>query len=114
MKLIATLILVLSLLTRCGGVAPEDDGLLGGPVPQDTVLQQQACEKAGGRWGRGGAAGFFVCYRTTRDGGKSCRAATDCEGLCLSRSRSCAPVTPLFGCQSILDDNGQPETICID
>lgn len=84
-------------------------------MPQYAVLQQQACEKSGGRWGGGGAAGFFVCYKTTRDAlVKSCRAATDCEGLCLARSRSCVPVTPLFGCHSILDTNGQPETICID
>jgi len=114
MKLLAGVILALSLLARCGGEAPSDDGLLGGPVPQDTVMQQAACEKSGGRWGKGGMAGFFVCYRDTRDAGKSCKAATDCEGLCLARSRSCAPVTPLFGCQDILDRNGRPETICID
>ena len=114
MKLVASLLLVLSLLGRCGGAEPVNDNLLGGPVPQDSVRQQQDCEKDGGRWGRGGKADFFVCYRTTHDGGQSCSAGTDCDGFCLARSRTCAPVTPLFGCQDILTDNGQPGTICID
>ncbi|MCR8723667.1 hypothetical protein [Frigidibacter sp. ROC022] len=113
MKLILPLLLVLA-LNGCETKAPEDDGLLGGPVPADAAAQKEACEKSGGRWGRGGLGDFNVCYRNTRDGGKSCSAGSDCEGLCLARSRTCAPVIPLFGCQDILGDNGQPGTICID
>lgn len=114
MKLIAALAMILAMMNGCAGKAPKNYGLLGGPVPQDAVQQQNLCEKGGGRWGRGGAAGFFVCYKTTHDGGKSCKAGSECEGLCLARSRTCAPVTPLFGCQDILSDGGQQESICID
>ena len=50
----------------------------------------------------------------TRDGGKSCKRERDCEGLCLARSRTCAPIQPLFGCNDILQDNGVMVTLCID
>lgn len=113
MKLLASFLLVLA-LNGCDTGSPADTGLLGGPVPADAVAQRTACEKSGGRWGSGGHGDFNVCYRKTRDGGEACRAATDCEGLCLARSRSCAPVTPLFGCQDVLTENGQPGTICIE
>jgi hypothetical protein len=109
MRLAAALLTALALVA-CKPQAPAPVG----PVP-DTFRQEQAlCEKRGGRWGAGGAAAFFVCNETTRDGGKSCAAKADCEGLCLARSRSCAPVKPLFGCNEVLNSSGRAETICID
>ena len=72
-----------------------------------------ACEREGGRWGTALASGFFVCYRTPRDAGKSCRAASDCETHCLARSRTCAPIEPFYGCHEILTNSGLQATQCI-
>jgi hypothetical protein len=107
-KLVAALALIAA-LHACDRPPPAE-----GPVPQDYTEQQRRCEAQGGRWGQGGKDGFYVCYRRTRDGGQSCSRGTDCQGLCLSRSRTCAPVTPLFGCQDILQDNGDRGRICVD
>jgi len=110
MKLIAALVLLLAALTGCQPEEAPSEG----PVPGAFVQQQKACEDRGGRWGRGGVAGFYVCYETTRDAGRSCSAGTQCEGLCLARSRTCTPVQPLYGCHDILMDNGSRGAICID
>lgn len=85
------------------------------PAGQSLVsAREAACVAEGGRWGQGGAAGLFVCYRDTRDGGEACAASTDCQGLCLARSRTCAPVTPLFGCNDVLSANGVRNILCVD
>lgn len=76
--------------------------------------QRSLCEADGGRWGSGGKSGALVCYRTAPDAGQSCRADGDCAGLCLARSRTCAPVTPFFGCHEVLNSEGVPQTLCID
>ena len=39
---------------------------------------------------------------------------TDCDGMCLARSRTCSPIKPLFGCQDVLADNGTVGTVCVD
>lgn len=83
-------------------------------VPEaEKSAAQLACEKKKGRWSRAGKGGF-TCISKTRDGGKACRKATDCEGQCLARSLTCAPFKPLFGCNEILDDIGRRMTLCID
>jgi hypothetical protein len=74
---------------------------------------QIACERKKGIWSKAGKGGFS-CISKTRDAGKECRAAKDCEGLCLARSGTCAPFKPLFGCNEILDDMGRRMTLCID
>ncbi len=85
------------------------------PVGEALVAREQAaCEAEGGRWGAGGKGGVMLCYHDTKDAGRQCSAASDCEGFCLSRSRTCAPVRPLFGCNDILDGRGQPTKICVD
>lgn len=75
---------------------------------------QIACEKDGGTWARAGAGGGRACVRQTRDGGKQCNSKTDCQGECLARSRTCAPIRPLFGCNAVLMDNGAEVSLCID
>lgn len=83
------------------------------PPPPLKPASQIACEKTGGRFARAGNSTTFVCLRETRDGGKSCRRETDCEGLCLARSRSCSPITPVLGCQEILTQDGLRVTQCV-
>ena len=73
-----------------------------------------ACKAQGGFWGRVGDTAAFTCFRQTRDAGKSCRRQTDCETECLARSRTCAPITPLFGCNPVLQADGREVNLCID
>ena len=75
--------------------------------------EEAACRKDGGQWSKVGKGGR-ACLKATRDGGKSCTRGTQCEGLCLARSGSCAPIAPMFGCNEILQDDGQRVTLCID
>lgn len=76
--------------------------------------EQLACEAKGGIWSKTGASPLRTCLQPTRDAGKSCRKQSDCDGLCLARSRTCAPVKPLFGCNPILQDDGSEAVLCID
>ncbi|WP_155947107.1 hypothetical protein [Pseudorhodobacter ferrugineus] len=75
---------------------------------------QVACEKTGGNFVVIGRSGAMTCQKPTRDGGKQCKRESDCDGVCLARSNTCAPVKPLFGCQSILQDDGRRVELCID
>jgi len=104
----------LALLTSC---LPREDttgGGLPGYDPTGGEAPRAACEARGGTYARAGLAGGLVCVTPTPDAGKSCTSASACDGLCLARSRSCAPVKPLFGCNDILTDNGTAATLCID
>ncbi|AWB47937.1 hypothetical protein HYN69_04880 [Gemmobacter aquarius] len=76
--------------------------------------EQSACLAKGGIWSANGTSPLRTCVTRTRDAGKSCRKETDCDGLCLARSRTCAPVKPLFGCNPILQADGTEATLCID
>ncbi len=76
--------------------------------------EQSACAAKGGIWSATGASSLRSCLHPTRDAGKSCRKQGDCDGLCLARSRTCAPVKPLFGCNPILQQDGTEATLCID
>jgi hypothetical protein len=75
---------------------------------------QLACEKRKGVWSSDLSAKVSFCQSPTRDGGKMCQTSGDCEGYCLAKSFTCAPVTPLFGCQDILNENGRMLTQCIN
>lgn len=76
--------------------------------------EELACIKKGGTWSGAGFSGAKACVKLTRDGGKSCKREKDCEGYCLAKSKTCAPVTPMFGCNEIVQDNGMVVTLCID
>ncbi len=99
-----------------------------GPDPAATAVAEQkppaaakpkseshlACEKRGGNYVPLGKSGALTCQMPTRDAGKQCRKESDCDGVCLARSRTCAPAKPLFGCQSILQEDGVRVDLCID
>lgn len=75
--------------------------------------EEAACRKEGGSWSKVGKGGR-ACLKATRDSGKSCSSGRECEGLCLARSGTCAPLKPMFGCNEIFQDDGQKVTLCID
>lgn len=77
-----------------------------------TAEARLTCEKAGGSWAKTGS-GFSSCVWSTKDSGKRCTASSQCKGQCLARSGTCAPFTPLFGCNEILDDSGRRMTECL-
>lgn len=103
-------------------VAPKPEAAAVEPeVPAEPVVPEKPkspeeirCGKKGGSWLGAGKSGAQACVKPTRDGGRHCTKASDCEGLCLARSATCAPVQPLFGCNDILQDNGLQVTLCID
>ncbi len=70
------------------------------------------CEKSGGQWATVGTSGR-ICVFQTRDAGKICRKKSDCKGECLAQSGTCSPITPLMGCNSVLDDQGRTMTQCL-
>ncbi len=90
------------------GSGPPDIG------ENPVTAREAACLADGGRWGKGGKADLFVCYRITKDGGQRCESKNDCQGFCLARSQTCAPVTPMFGCNEVLGRSGARSTICVD
>ena len=92
---------------------PADTGLAGFD-PDAVETGRAACEAEGGTFAKAGLAQALICVMPTRDAGKICTSGTQCEGLCLARSGTCAPVTPLFGCNDIITDNGGMATLCID
>jgi len=108
--------LLLVALTACQPIAEPPPPETGLPGYDPNLLERQsaACAARGGRWGQGGIAGTFVCYETPDDANAPCASETQCSTICLARSRSCAPVTPFFGCHEVLTASGGAATICID
>lgn len=104
-------------VTVTGAVAATDVAAATGalPPPEGPMLAQQraACEREGGRLTPRGA-GLFVCLHQTSDAGRQCDSAASCEGACLARSRTCAPMRPLLGCQEVFTLPGRRETLCTD
>lgn len=87
------------------------------PEVIDPALQTPqaiACQRRGGNWSRIGEGNARACVRQTRDAGKRCDADKDCQGVCLARSGTCAPVDPLFGCNEVLQDDGRRMTLCLN
>jgi len=65
------------------------------------------------------------CQCPTRDGGKECSRAADCEGSCLVEGQTvdaCAPQAsgicserrPMIGCYCFLDAETQVHSVCVD
>lgn len=107
------LMLVLSVLGSCFDRGPEP--LPPGPVtPEQQADRQADCERRGGSFGSVGGSSLQVCFITPRDANRSCTSNSDCEGVCLARSRTCAPVIPLLGCNEVILDGGTVATECVD
>ena len=119
----------LDAITAAGRTGPADEAAKAKPrAPEEAAQTDEGpppaadpqspeevrCLKSGGLWATAGDTGAKTCVRRTRDGGKACSKQTQCEGLCLARSRSCAPITPMFGCNEILQADGREVTLCLD
>ena len=89
-----------------------------GPAPLPAVgekriaLETVACEKRGGELAIFG--GLTQCRVQPSDGGNACQTGRDCEGDCLGRSMTCAPISPLSGCNEIVTDGGARVTECVE
>ncbi|MBU2868488.1 hypothetical protein [Pacificibacter marinus] len=110
----------LAAIVALAACVPSDDTSqtqdygLAGYNPAAAAQAEQSCLARGGQYAVGGIAGLKVCFERPKDAGKSCSKSTDCDSQCLARSKSCAPVTPLFGCNAILDSSGREVTLCVD
>lgn len=103
-----------ALPTDPAGEAPEETPPTDAAVPVPPVLlspEALACGKAGGQWAKAGPGN--LCVKPTREGTKSCRKKSDCRGECLAQSGTCAPITPLMGCNEVLDAMGRRMTQCL-
>ena len=107
-------VLILGIVLVACDESTEASSDTGGDIPGILAPHRAACEKDGGRWGSVPGRDTFICYRQTRDANKHCESERDCEGLCLARSRTCAPQTPLFGCHEVLGSNGVRQTRCLE
>lgn len=93
-------------------VEPPPEAAVEAAPPQSPEAVK--CLKQGGLWAAAGKTGAKTCVKRTKDAGKSCTKETQCEGYCLARSRSCAPIKPMFGCNDILQADGREVTLCLD
>ena len=109
---LAALILGLA-LAGCKPAAPEPEPALPPVGAARAALEQTACEARDGRWVQRGGGGFF-CATQPADGGKSCRPGDECIGACLARSMTCAPITPLIGCNEVVTGSGLRVTECVE
>jgi hypothetical protein len=99
----------------------EDDPPTPAPEPEQTgpkrvdlnAAPRAKCTRRGGDFTRT-PAGLYVCVQRTRDANRSCSKASDCQGACLARSGTCAPVTPLIGCYEQITERGGMATVCVD
>lgn len=108
-------LLAISALAACQSDGGDEAAL----PPTPLQAAEEACVAAGGSFGRvpgapEDAPEVRICYREPDDANTGCSAATDCEGACLARSRTCAPVIPLLGCHQVLSSSGVEVEQCID
>lgn len=109
--------IVLCAIFALAGCQPEPevpDTGLAGYDPNLIKNAEAACIEDGGRFGKGGLGGSFICYQNMKDANQYCTSASDCEGVCLARSNTCSPVKPLFGCNEVLTRMGARTTLCLE
>ena len=86
-------------------------------APDPVVVRSPAeieCEGRRGRFVTASGTGARACQFTTRDAGSACTRGSECEGDCLARSMTCAPVRPLFGCNDVIEDDGRRVSLCLE
>ncbi len=111
MRTLPRLACALAVLALAACVEKPPAGPEGQPLGD---AERAECLMKGGKVGRGGLLPDEVCFLPEPDAGKACTNKTDCQGMCLADTRTCSPVTPMFGCFEFLDETGQKVGICID
>lgn len=112
-------------LSPIGGSPPSPAQPVPPPSPAPSIVappvqdepasaQEMACRNRGGIWGKAGRLNAMACFQQTKDGGASCSKESDCTTQCLARSRTCAPIWPIFGCSEVLQRDGRLVTLCLD
>lgn len=91
---------------------PREEAPEIGPEVADRA--EAACARDEGRWVPLGNSGTMICLRTPPDANKACTTQNDCSTQCLARSKTCAPVDPLFGCNDVIGRNGAVATLCVE
>ncbi len=111
LRQVLTVLLISVLLAGC-----QEDGAESSDAEIPELLNplRVECEKSGGRWGTVRGRDTYACFHQTRDANKSCDNESDCEGMCLARSRTCTPQIPLFGCHEVISSSGLRQTRCIE
>ncbi len=114
MRMTRFLMVVLVVLGACmpWAKAPEPTAQPGTAAFTDQL--RASCEARGGSFGNAPGDATKVCFITPKDANQACRQGSDCEGHCLARSQTCAPVTPLYGCHEVLLSGGLRSTVCLD
>ncbi len=89
-------------------------------LPSDKIT----CEKNGGKWNKQGLAQKEMCDMPTKDAGKACQSADDCEAkLCIADGSTsnehgkCYERTTRFGCHNLFRKDADAKhrsTLCID
>ena len=85
-------------------------------LAREEAAWRERCAAEGSEGYRVGR-GLWLCARPTTDAGAACRAASDCEGLCLlttaeARSGQCSATTRVAGCVTAIGANGRRGTVC--
>lgn len=110
MKRIGAGLVALAVLAACQDTADRP--------PQPVEADRMACDDRGGTYTRVGLLQQWACVVPTPDAGKSCTLGTQCTSMCLDDDMEgpgqCAPVTPMFGCHILIENDGQHYEICID
>lgn len=101
-------------LAACQTDDPQTDSGLSNYDPNLVEIQRTSCEAEGGQFQGGEESGRYICYQTTKDANTSCSQASDCEAGCLARSRTCAPIKPMFGCHEFIGSSGLIEEVCLN
>ena len=84
------------------------------PKADPNASARASCLAKGGTFQKSAGSDARVCVTRTRDANKSCNSSRQCEGMCLARSGTCSPITPLSGCHDIVTNGGNMATVCID
>lgn len=84
------------------------------PPPPPLSPAALACQKKGGMFVGTGQGDLRACVQPTGEGTRRCTKQTECKGQCLAQSGTCAPITPLFGCNDVLQADGRRVTLCIN
>jgi len=91
----------------------EAEAVIDPPPPSPDDIFRAGCASVGKGQATRTGSGELVCVRAAKDAGKRCKASTDCrDSLCLARSGTCAPITPLYGCYDILSATGARQSYC--